>query len=86
MKPSTSRARNISGSVRATAMPRKAAPWKYCVATKKPLGSRRPAMRPQNGAVATVASGEMPRIQPVHLSVETASHVETRWMWNGRLT
>ena len=33
MKPSTRRARNISGSVRATAMPTNAAPWKYCVAT-----------------------------------------------------
>jgi hypothetical protein len=86
MKPSTRRARNIWGSVCASAMPRNAAPWKYWVATKNRLGSRRPAIRPQNGAVATVASGEMPRIQPVHRSVATVSHVDTRWIWNGRLT
>jgi hypothetical protein len=33
-----------------------------------------------------VASGEIPRIQPVHRSVAVASQVEMRWTWNGRLT
>jgi len=32
------------------------------------------------GAVATVTSGETPRIQPVQRSVEASSTVEIRWM------
>jgi hypothetical protein len=40
----------------------------------------RSAHRPHSGAVATVASGVMPMIQPVHVSVAAASHVEMRWM------
>ncbi len=46
----------------------------------------RSARRPQAGAVATVASGEIPRIQPVHRRVATGSAVLMDWMWNGRLT
>ena len=46
----------------------------------------RSAKRPQKGAVATVTSGAMPRIQPVQRSVATGSTVLIAWMWKGRLT
>jgi hypothetical protein len=36
--------------------------------------------------VATVTSGETPRIQPVQRSVAPGSAVLMAWMWKGRLT
>ena len=67
-------------------MPKKPTPWSASTATYTVLGSPRAANLPQNGAVATVTSDEMPRIQPVQRSVDTGSVVLRRWMWKGRLT
>ncbi len=69
MRPRSTRATSISGSVRASAMPRKPSPWKACTAMKPRLGSMRSPMRPEIGAVMTVMSGLMPRIHPVQRSV-----------------
>ncbi len=86
MRPSSMRATSIWGSVRASAMPRKPSPWKACTAMKPRLGSMCSPSRPEIGAVMTVISGLIPRIQPVQRSVDAGSRVDIFWMWKGRLT
>ena len=86
ISPTTRRDTKISGSVRAMAMAKNAPPCRYWMTSKAVLGFPRPPIRPSRGAVTTVASGEMPRIQPVQRRVVTGSSVEISWMWKGRLT
>jgi hypothetical protein len=86
ISPRSMRATSISGSVRASAMPRKPSPCNACTAMKPRLGSTCSPMRPEIGAVTTVINGLIPRIQPVQRRVAAGSSGETFWMWNGRLT
>jgi hypothetical protein len=80
ISPRSTRAISISGRVRASAIPRKPSPWKACTAMNPRLGSMRSPTRPEIGAVTTVMSGLMPRIQPVQRSVAVASSVDIFWM------